>query len=150
MTAIDERRHPACKGSRLDVRALAVFFAVAYALSWSWAFPLVAAHLVVLRGRVGPPITRRCSDRRSRRFISGTQAATGMLAAVVSTLVMIQGVVLIVLKCGPGGAGGPPCWRPRSAGQWKGSYPYPFIAQHDDGTRGEVLGNLLMVGLDDG
>ena len=31
-------------------------------------------------------------------FISGTQAATGMLAAVVSTLVMIQGVVLIVLE----------------------------------------------------
>jgi membrane protease YdiL (CAAX protease family) len=31
-------------------------------------------------------------------FVSGTQAATGLLAAVVSTLVMIQGVVLIVLE----------------------------------------------------
>ena len=29
---------------------------------------------------------------------SGTQAATGVLAAVVSTLVMVQGVVLIVLE----------------------------------------------------
>lgn len=31
-------------------------------------------------------------------FVSGTQAATGMLAAVVTTLIMIQGVVLIVLE----------------------------------------------------
>ena len=31
-------------------------------------------------------------------FVSGTQAATGMLAAVVSTLVMVQGVALIVLE----------------------------------------------------
>jgi membrane protease YdiL (CAAX protease family) len=31
-------------------------------------------------------------------LVSGTQAATGMLAAVVSTLVMIQGVVLIILE----------------------------------------------------
>ena len=30
--------------------------------------------------------------------VSGTQAATGMLAAVVSTLIMIQGVALIVLE----------------------------------------------------
>ena len=30
--------------------------------------------------------------------VSGTQAATGMLAAVVSTLVMVQGVALIVLE----------------------------------------------------
>jgi membrane protease YdiL (CAAX protease family) len=31
-------------------------------------------------------------------FVSGTQAATGMLAAVVTALVMIQAVVLIVLE----------------------------------------------------
>jgi uncharacterized protein len=31
-------------------------------------------------------------------FVSGTQAATGLLAAVVTTLVMVQGVVLIVLE----------------------------------------------------
>jgi uncharacterized protein len=30
--------------------------------------------------------------------VSGTQAATGMLAAVVSTLIMLQGAVLIVLE----------------------------------------------------
>ena len=30
--------------------------------------------------------------------VSGTQAATGLLAAVVSTLVMVQGVALIVLE----------------------------------------------------
>ena len=31
-------------------------------------------------------------------LVSGTQAATGILAAVVSTLIMIQGIVLIVLE----------------------------------------------------
>jgi membrane protease YdiL (CAAX protease family) len=31
-------------------------------------------------------------------FVGATQAATGMLAAVVSTLIMIQGVVLVVLE----------------------------------------------------
>jgi hypothetical protein len=31
-------------------------------------------------------------------FVSGTQAATGMVATVVSTLVMIQGVLLIILE----------------------------------------------------
>ena len=31
-------------------------------------------------------------------LVSGTQAATGMLAAVVSTLIMIQGIALIVLE----------------------------------------------------
>jgi len=31
-------------------------------------------------------------------LVSGTQAATGVVAAVVSTLVMIQGVVLIILE----------------------------------------------------
>jgi hypothetical protein len=43
-------------------------------------------------------------------FVSGTQAATGMFAAVVSTLVMIQGVLLIVLEVGPGGTNGHLCW----------------------------------------
>jgi uncharacterized protein len=41
-------------GSRLDVRALVVFFALAYALSWSWVIPLAAGHEVVRRG-VGWP-----------------------------------------------------------------------------------------------
>jgi membrane protease YdiL (CAAX protease family) len=36
------------------VKALVVFFALAYALSWSWVIPLAAAHLVVRRG-VGWP-----------------------------------------------------------------------------------------------
>jgi uncharacterized protein len=31
-------------------------------------------------------------------FVSGTQAATGILAAVVTTLIMIQAVVLVVLE----------------------------------------------------
>ena len=31
-------------------------------------------------------------------LVSGTQAATGILAAVISTLIMIQAVVLIVLE----------------------------------------------------
>jgi uncharacterized protein len=35
---------------------------------------------------------------RLYNFVSGTQAATGMVAAVVSTLVMIQGVLLIILE----------------------------------------------------
>lgn len=50
MTAIGERPRQARVGPRLDARALVAFFALAYALSWSWAFPLAAAHLVVLRG----------------------------------------------------------------------------------------------------
>ena len=54
MTAIGERPRQARVGPRLDVRALVVFFALAYALSWSWAFPLAAAHLVVLRGEGWP------------------------------------------------------------------------------------------------
>jgi uncharacterized protein len=54
MTVIGERSRAARLGSRLDVKALVVFFALAYALSWSWAVPLAAAHLVVRRG-VGWP-----------------------------------------------------------------------------------------------
>jgi uncharacterized protein len=41
-------------GGRLDAKALAAFFALAYALSCSWAIPLVAAHQVVLRGEGWP------------------------------------------------------------------------------------------------
>jgi membrane protease YdiL (CAAX protease family) len=54
MTAIGERPRQARGGSRLDVKALVVFFALAYALSWSWAIPLAAAHLVVRRGEGWP------------------------------------------------------------------------------------------------
>ena len=54
MTAIGERRRQAPIGPRLDVRALVVFFALTYALSWAWGFPLAAAHLVVLRGAGWP------------------------------------------------------------------------------------------------
>jgi uncharacterized protein len=54
VTAIGERTRQARRGARLDVKALVVFFALAYALSWSWVIPLAAAHLVVRRG-VGWP-----------------------------------------------------------------------------------------------
>jgi membrane protease YdiL (CAAX protease family) len=54
MTAIGERPREAPGGSRLDVKALVVFFALAYALSWSWAIPLAVAHLVVRRGEGWP------------------------------------------------------------------------------------------------
>lgn len=40
----------------------------------------------------------RCCVRRSDNVMSAIQAATGLIAAVVSTLVMIQGVALIVLE----------------------------------------------------
>lgn len=52
--AVDERQRAARGGPRLDVRALVVFVALAYALSWSWVIPLAAAGLVVRRG-VGWP-----------------------------------------------------------------------------------------------
>jgi CAAX protease family protein len=54
MTATGERRLAARGGSRLDVRALVVFFALAYGLSWSWLIPLAAAHQVVRRGEGWP------------------------------------------------------------------------------------------------
>ena len=53
-TALGELPREAPAGSRLDVKALVVFFALAYALSWSWAFPLAAAHLIVRRGEGWP------------------------------------------------------------------------------------------------
>ena len=54
MPAIGERRRQAPSGPRLDVRALAVYFVLAYALSWAWVFPLAAAHLTVVRGAGWP------------------------------------------------------------------------------------------------
>jgi uncharacterized protein len=54
MTVVGERQREARDGPRLDVRALVVFFALAYALSWSWVIPLAVAHEVVRRG-VGWP-----------------------------------------------------------------------------------------------
>ena len=54
MTATGERLRSVPGGSRLDVRALAVFFTLAYALSWSWAIPLAAAHQIVRRGEGWP------------------------------------------------------------------------------------------------
>jgi membrane protease YdiL (CAAX protease family) len=41
-------------GARFDVKALAAFFALAYALSWAWAIPLAAAHLMVRQGQGWP------------------------------------------------------------------------------------------------
>ena len=54
VTATRERQRPGRSGPQLDARALVAFFALAYALSWSWLIPLAAAHLVVRRG-VGWP-----------------------------------------------------------------------------------------------
>ena len=54
MTVIGERQRAAAGGSRLDTRALVVFFVLAYALSWSWVIPLAAAHEVVRRGAGWP------------------------------------------------------------------------------------------------
>jgi membrane protease YdiL (CAAX protease family) len=54
VAAIGERTRQARRGARLDVKALVVFFVLAYALSWLWVIPLAAAHLVVRRG-VGWP-----------------------------------------------------------------------------------------------
>ena len=65
MTAIRERARPA-PGSRLDVKALIVFFALTYALSWSWGIPLAVAHLVVRRGDGWPTHYPMLLGRRSR------------------------------------------------------------------------------------
>jgi uncharacterized protein len=54
MLVIGKRSRETRGGSRLDVRALVAFFALAYALSWAWAIPLAAAHLVVRRGEGWP------------------------------------------------------------------------------------------------
>lgn len=44
--------------------------------------------------------------------VSGTQAATGLLAALVTTLVMIQGVLLIILDLRARRRGRPSVLRP--------------------------------------
>jgi uncharacterized protein len=54
MTATDARTQAAQGAARLDLRALVAFFALAYALSWSWVIPLAAAHQVVHRGAGWP------------------------------------------------------------------------------------------------
>jgi CAAX protease family protein len=54
MAATSARMRSAQGAERLDRRALVAFFALAYALSWSWAIPLAAAHQVVHRGAVWP------------------------------------------------------------------------------------------------
>ena len=54
MTVIGERPRQERVDPRLDGKALVAFFVLAYALSWSWTFPLAAAHLVVLRGEGWP------------------------------------------------------------------------------------------------
>ncbi len=52
--ATGELSREAPSRSRLDVKALVAFFALAYALSWSWAIPLGVAHLIVRRGEGWP------------------------------------------------------------------------------------------------
>jgi uncharacterized protein len=54
MAATSARMRSAQGAERLDRMALVAFFALAYALSWSWAIPLAAAHQVVHRGAVWP------------------------------------------------------------------------------------------------
>ena len=53
-TGTGELPREAPSGSRLDVKALVVFFALAYALSWSWAIPLAVTHSIVRRGEGWP------------------------------------------------------------------------------------------------
>ena len=53
-TATGELPREAPSGPRLDVKALVAFFALAYALSWSWAIPLAVAHQIVRRGEGWP------------------------------------------------------------------------------------------------
>jgi membrane protease YdiL (CAAX protease family) len=54
MAATGARTQAAQGAARLDLRALVAFFALAYALSWSWVIPLAAAHQVVHRGAGWP------------------------------------------------------------------------------------------------
>ena len=54
MAATGARTQAAQDAARLDLRALVAFFALAYALSWSWVIPLAAAHQVVHRGAGWP------------------------------------------------------------------------------------------------
>jgi membrane protease YdiL (CAAX protease family) len=54
LTTADNRVDPAPGRTRPELRALVVFFALAFALSWSWVIPVAAAHQVVHRGEGWP------------------------------------------------------------------------------------------------
>jgi uncharacterized protein len=54
MAATGARMQSAQGAARIDLKALAAFFALAYVLSWSWVIPLAAAHQVVHRGAGWP------------------------------------------------------------------------------------------------
>jgi CAAX protease family protein len=54
MAATGARMRSAQGAARLDLKALAAFFALAYVLSWSWVIPLAAAHQVVHRSAGWP------------------------------------------------------------------------------------------------
>jgi uncharacterized protein len=54
VTATGAQVRPPREAPRFDLRALVAFFALAYALSWSWALSLAAAHQVVRRGVAWP------------------------------------------------------------------------------------------------
>lgn len=54
MAALGAQAQPAQRAPRFDLRALVAFFALAYALSWSWALSLAAVNLVVRRGAGWP------------------------------------------------------------------------------------------------
>jgi Transposase len=71
---------------------------------------LQRGHLTWLYNRPGGSILLVAVWHGLYNFVSGAQAATGMLVAVVSTLVMIQGVLLVIWRYGPGGTDGHLCW----------------------------------------
>ncbi len=130
---------PAQCAARFDFRALVAFFALAYALSWSWVISLTATLILASlwflwhlpqfaviatyrgfgpAGSVGMFLGLTCGAivltwlynrsggsillviiwHGAYNFVSGTQAATGMLAAIVSTLIMVQGIILVLLE----------------------------------------------------
>jgi hypothetical protein len=69
MAALGAQAQPAQRAPRFDLRALVAFFALAYALSWSWALSLAAVNLVVRRGRGlahALPVLAGAGDRGGR------------------------------------------------------------------------------------